>query len=62
MKLQEAVWKMALDSGAKVLALNILETASSSEKGTHWRNELNAMIAKHQEERLYVHATLHTNH
>ena len=57
--LQEAIWKVALDSGAKVLALNVIEAAASGEKGTRWRNELNTMIAKHQEDRLYVHTFLH---
>ena len=47
----EAIWKVALNSGARVLALNIIEAAASSEKAVRRRNELNAMIAKHEETR-----------
>ena len=48
------VWRVALDTGAKVLALNVIEAAGSNDKLVQKRNDLNAMIAKHGEERLYV--------
>ncbi len=50
----ELVWNVALDTGAKVLALNVLEAAASSEGMIQRRNRLNSMIKDHQQERLYV--------
>ena len=50
----EKVWKVALDTGANVLALTVLEAAASSPRLTGKRDELNAMIKDHQEDRLYV--------
>lgn len=49
----EKVWKVALDTGAHVLALNVLE-ADSSDMANSKRNALNNKIANHQQERLYV--------
>lgn len=48
----ELVWEKALDSGASVVALNIIEAARSSEGLIKRRGELNEMIANHQHERL----------
>ncbi len=50
----ELVWNVALDTGANVLALTVLEAAASSERMLRKKNLLNAMIKDHQEERLYV--------
>ena len=49
------VWKIALETGANVLALTVLEAAASSPHMIQERNELNAMIKNHQEDNLYVH-------
>ncbi|KAL9104938.1 MAG: hypothetical protein Q9163_000183 [Psora crenata] len=46
------VWRVALDSGAKVLALNVIEAAGSSQGMVRKRKDLNDMIAKHEEDRL----------
>ncbi|KAL9130209.1 MAG: hypothetical protein Q9217_001554 [Psora testacea] len=48
------VWRVALDSGAKVLALNVIEAASTLGTLVGRRNDLNAMIAKHEEDRFYT--------
>ena len=53
-RVTEKVWKVALGTGANVLALNIIEAAAASSSLTKRRNSLNAMIAGHQEERMYV--------
>ena len=45
---------MALDTGAKVLGLNVIETAASSIGMVQKRNFLNDMILHHEEDRLYV--------
>ena len=50
----ELVWNIALDTGANVLALTVLEAAASSERMLRKKNQLNAMIKDHQQERLYV--------
>jgi len=50
----EKVWKVALDTGATVLALNVLEAAASDLRMIEKRNSLNAMIKDHQEDRLYA--------
>ena len=42
---------MALDTGANVLALNILEAEASTDTGNARRNSLNSKIANHQQER-----------
>ena len=47
----EKVWKVALDTGANVLALNILEAEASSDIGNSRRNSLNEKIIKHQQKR-----------
>lgn len=47
----EKVWKVALDTGANVLALNVLEAAASSDRASSRRNSLNDKIANHQQER-----------
>lgn len=51
----EKVWKVALDTGANVLALNVLEAEGSGDREISNRNSLNSKIANHQQERLYVH-------
>ncbi|KAL9631031.1 MAG: hypothetical protein Q9164_006110 [Protoblastenia rupestris] len=48
------VWRIALDTGAKVLALNVIECASSNGRLVQKRNALNAMISKHEEDRFYT--------
>ena len=50
----EVVWNIALDTGANVLALTVLEAAASSDRMLRKRDQLNAMIKDHQQERLYV--------
>lgn len=50
----ELVWNIALDTGANILALTVLEAAASSKSMLRKRNQLNAMIKDHQQERLYV--------
>ena len=50
----EVVWRAALESGANVLALNIIETAQSSKTGIERLSSLNAKILEHQEDGLYV--------
>lgn len=45
---------MALDTGAKVLALNVIEAASPNKDLRHRRSELNALIANHKEDRWLV--------
>ncbi len=49
----EKVWKVALDTGANVLALNVLEAAatSSGDREDPKRSSLNSKIASHQQER-----------
>ena len=47
----EKVWKVALDTGANVLALNILEAEASSDLGNSKRNSLNEKIITHQQKR-----------
>ena len=47
----EKVWQVALDTGANVLALNVLEAAASSDIGNSMRNSLNEKILNHQQER-----------
>ena len=47
----EKVWKVALDTGANVLALNILEAKASSDRGNSERNSLNEKIITHQQKR-----------
>ncbi|KAI4213857.1 MAG: hypothetical protein LQ351_003552 [Letrouitia transgressa] len=47
------VWKIALDSGANVLALNILEAQSTAGTIVQRRNLLNQLIAQHTEDRWY---------
>ena len=48
------VWKVALDTGANVLALTVTEAAASSERMDQKRTILNSFIKHHQHERLYV--------
>ena len=50
----EKIWQLALDTGASVLALNVIETAASSTGMVQRRNFLNDMIVHHEEDRLYV--------
>ena len=47
----EEVWKVALDTGANVLALNVLEAAASGDRANSRRNTLNDKIANHQQEK-----------
>lgn len=47
----EKVWRVALDTGANVLALNILEAEASSDIANSRRNSLNDKIVNHQQER-----------
>ena len=50
----EQVWKVALDTGANVLALTVTEAAAWSERMNQKRSILNSFIKHHQHERLYV--------
>ena len=52
------VWEAALETGANVLALNVLEAAASSPRMIEKRNQLNAMIMNHKEDRLYVYCVV----
>ena len=47
----EKVWKVALDTGANVLALNILEAEASSAIANSRRISLNDKIINHQQDR-----------
>ena len=47
----EKVWKVALDTGANVLALNVLEADGSGDRVNSKRSSLNDKIANHQQER-----------
>ncbi|KAM0798809.1 SGNH hydrolase-type esterase domain-containing protein [Usnea florida] len=47
------VWNIALETGASVLALNVLEAAGSGERANADRISLNSMIASHQQERYH---------
>lgn len=48
------VWRMALDSGAKVLALTVTDTSDQSKRTRVRYSELNNLILNHHEERFYV--------
>ena len=48
----EVVWRTALESGANVLALNIIESARGSDVLIQKRASLNKSILEHNEERL----------
>ena len=50
----EKVWKVALDTGANVLALTVTEAAASSGQMDQKRSILNSFIKHHQHKRLYV--------
>lgn len=50
----EICWKKALDTGASVLALNIIEAAHPSQRLRDRRSELNTLIANHKEDRWSV--------
>jgi len=47
------VWDMALETGANVLALTVIECAVRSDKLLKKRDELNDLIAEHEADRLY---------
>ena len=47
----EKIWNVALETGANVLALNILEAEASSDKANSRRNTLNEKILNHKQER-----------
>ena len=47
----EEVWKVALDTGANVLGLNILEAEGSGDRENSERDSLNYKIVNHQQER-----------
>lgn len=49
-RVTERVWQLAIDAGAKVLALNIIEAAASNSGLVQRRNLLNDMIMHHEEE------------
>lgn len=51
---KEICWKKSLDTGASVLALNIIEAAYPSQSLRARRSELNTLIANHKEERWSV--------
>lgn len=50
----EICWKNALDTGASVLALNVIEAAHPSQSLRDKRSELNTLIANHREDRWSV--------
>ncbi|KAL8842239.1 MAG: hypothetical protein Q9170_000645 [Blastenia crenularia] len=47
------VWRVALDTGANVLVLSILEAAYTAGDILQRRKELNSLVACHEEKRLY---------
>lgn len=47
-------WRMALDSGAKVMALTVTDTSDQSKRTRARYRELNGMILNHHEDRFYV--------
>ncbi|KAL8724206.1 MAG: hypothetical protein Q9166_008084 [cf. Caloplaca sp. 2 TL-2023] len=47
------VWTVALDTGANVLALSVLEAAYTSGGAVQRRNALNSLIRQHSEDRWY---------
>ncbi|KAL9027065.1 MAG: hypothetical protein Q9196_004354 [Gyalolechia fulgens] len=49
----ENVWRVALDTGANVLALSVLEAEDTSGDIVQRRKELNNLIAYHQEDRFF---------
>ncbi|KAL8715568.1 MAG: hypothetical protein Q9220_000904 [cf. Caloplaca sp. 1 TL-2023] len=51
----EKVWKVALETGANVLALSVLEAEHTSGGIVQRRNELNDLITRHSEDRLSIH-------
>ncbi|KAG8530985.1 uncharacterized protein KY384_004342 [Bacidia gigantensis] len=48
------IWRTALDSGAKVLALTVTETSDRSDQTSARYKALNDLIIGHQEENFYV--------
>lgn len=50
----EKVWQLALDTGANVLALNVIETAASGTGMVQKRNLLNDLIVHHEDDHLCV--------
>ena len=50
----EKIWEVALNTGAKVLGLSIIETAASSAGLVQKRNFLNEMILHHEEDRFFT--------
>jgi hypothetical protein len=50
----EKVWNIALETGANVLALSVIECAVRSDKLLKKRDELNDLIAGHEADRLSV--------
>ena len=50
----EICWQKALDTGASVLALNVIEAAYPSQSLRDKRSELNTLIASHKEDRWSV--------
>lgn len=49
--MSEKVWTVALDTGANVLALSVLEAQYTLEGIVERRNHLNGLIARHSEDR-----------
>ncbi|KAL2044583.1 hypothetical protein ABVK25_012360 [Lepraria finkii] len=47
------VWDIALNTGANIMALNVLEAAGLSPRMIEKKNMLNAMIKDHQQDRFY---------
>ncbi|KAG8528896.1 uncharacterized protein KY384_006585 [Bacidia gigantensis] len=50
----KSIWSTALESGASILALNIIETARASDRMVAKRRELNEHILNHQANRFYA--------
>lgn len=50
----EICWQKALDTGASVLALNVIEAAHPSQSLRDRRSELNTLIANHKQDRWSV--------
>ena len=55
----EKVWDLALDSGANVLALNVVECAASTGTIVQRRDRLNQLINLHRQDRWYVRMCLY---
>lgn len=54
LRFTEKCWTVALESGANVLAINIMECANPDPDLIHRRKALNLAIMDHEEENVFV--------